>query len=68
MSLARADFTPVPLDPTSFNQDPGIEKTAPPSLNDYVTVTPDQGTNRNGNTWYEMGYNVSNPDDRLAGA
>jgi hypothetical protein len=60
VSLARADFTPIPLDPTSFNQDPVIEKTAPNSLNDYVTVTPDTGTNRTGNTWYEIGYNTVN--------
>ena len=60
VSLARADFTPIPLDPTSFNHDPVIEKTAPPSLYDYVTVTPDQGTNKNANTWYENGYNTTN--------
>jgi hypothetical protein len=63
--LAYADFTPIPLDPTSFNQDPVIEKTAPPSLNDFVTVTPDQGTNKNGNTWYEKGYNTNNPTTGL---
>src|ERR1035441_10939171 len=60
VGLARADFTPVPLDPTSFNQDPVIEKTAPLMLNDYVTVTPDTGTNKTGNTWYEIGYNTVN--------
>ena len=60
ISLARADFTPIPLDPTSFNQDPVIEKTAPRSVNDYATVTPDAGTNKTGNTWFEQGYNTTN--------
>jgi Concanavalin A-like lectin/glucanases superfamily/Immunoglobulin I-set domain len=60
ISLARADFTPIPLDPTSFNQDPVIEKTAPRSVNDYVTVTPDAGTNKTGNAWFEQGYNTTN--------
>lgn len=59
-SLFAGDFTPIPLDPASFNADPVIEKTAPPSINDYVTVTPDQGTNKNGNTWFEKGYNTTN--------
>ncbi len=59
-SLLAADFTPIPLDPTSFNEDPVIEKAAPPSINDYVTVTPDQGTNKNGNTVYEKGYVTTN--------
>jgi hypothetical protein len=58
-AASRAAFTPIPLNPSSFNADPVIEATAPPSINDYVTVTPDQGTNRNGNTWYEMGYNTN---------
>src|ERR1017187_369583 len=60
VSLARADFTPIPLDPTSFNQDPVIEKTAPLMVNDYVTITMDAGTNKTGNTWYEQGYNTVN--------
>ena len=60
VSLARADFTPILLDTNSFNADPVIEKTAPPSLNDYVTATPDTGTNKTGNTWFEIGYSTVN--------
>src|SRR6266436_10036588 len=56
-SLARAgDYTPIALDPSSFNQDPVIEAAAPRTFNEVVTVTPDGGTNKTGNTWYETGY------------
>jgi len=56
-ALARAsDFTPIALDPSSFNQDPVIEASAPRTFNEVVTVTPDGGTNKTGNTWYEVGY------------
>src|SRR5437660_12785206 len=50
-----ATFTPIPLNPSSFNADPVIEASAPRSLNDFVNVTPDAGTNKTGNTWYEIG-------------
>lgn len=68
---AYAAFVPIPLNPSSFNADPVIEASAPPTLNDYVTVTLDQGTNKNGNTWYEMGYNTNvvaqNPTNQYSG-
>lgn len=54
-----AAFTPIPLNPSSYNGDPVIEASAPPTVNDFVGVTLDQGTNKNGNTWYEMGYNTN---------
>src|SRR5882762_422615 len=54
-----AGFTPIPLNSSSFNRDPVIEASAPRTLNDFVGVTPDQGTNKNGNTWYEIGYNTN---------
>jgi hypothetical protein len=58
-SLARAgDFTPIAIDPSSYNQDPVIEATAPKSIAEpsIVTHTADGGTNKTGNTWYEVGY------------
>src|SRR6266567_1562512 len=57
--VSRGAFTPIPLSPSSFNADPVIEASAPPSLNDFVNVTPDGGTNKTGNTWYEIGYNTN---------
>lgn len=53
---AFAGFTPIALNPASYNHDPVVEKTAPPSVNDAVTATMDGGTNKNGNTWFEVGY------------
>jgi hypothetical protein len=58
-SLARAsDYTPIAIDPSSFNQDPVIEAAAPKSIAEpsIVTHTADGGTNKTGNTWYEVGY------------
>jgi hypothetical protein len=65
VSLARADFNPIPLDPTSFNHDPVIEKAAPKCVTDYTTADPNSGTNKlsttaNG-TWFERGYSTVNP-------
>jgi hypothetical protein len=59
VGAARAGFTPIPLNPSSYNADPVVEATAPPSINDFIGVTPDAGTNKTGNTWYEMGYNTN---------
>lgn len=58
-ALARAsDYTPIAIDPSSFNQDPVIEAAAPKSIAEppIVTHTADGGTNKTGNTWYEVGY------------
>src|ERR1043166_5514176 len=57
-AIARADYTPIAIDPSSFNQDPVIEAAAPKSLAEppIVTHTADGGTNKTGNTWYEIGY------------
>ena len=60
-SLTRADFVPIPISPSSFNQDPVIEATAPRSINDAVTISLDGGTNKTGNVLYEVGYNLNAP-------
>jgi hypothetical protein len=62
---AIAGFTPIPLAPSSFNHDVVIEATAPQPLNSVINVTMDGGTNRNGNTWYEQGYNPAAPTTGL---
>lgn len=56
-----ADFTPIPLDPASFNHDVVVEASAPIAINSAVNATMDGGTNRTGNTWYEKGYNQAAP-------
>lgn len=60
-SSARADFVPIPLDSSSFNQDAVVEATAPPPVNVAVNATVDGGTNKTGNTWFEQGYNILYP-------
>ncbi|HEY5914089.1 MAG TPA: immunoglobulin domain-containing protein [Verrucomicrobiae bacterium] len=67
-TLAHAQFTPVPIDPASFNQDVVIEAPAPPPLSSAVTATMDGGTNKTGNTWYERGYNPAAPTTGLPAA
>jgi hypothetical protein len=58
---AFAGFTPVTIDTNSFNEDVVVEASAPQSLNDVVTATMDGGTNKTGNTFYEVGYNPAAP-------
>src|SRR5688572_22745856 len=58
---ARADFSPIPLAPSSFNNDPVVEIGAPLPINASVTASVDAGTNKNGATLYERGYNLTNP-------
>ncbi len=64
-NCAYAGFTPIPLDPASYNHDVVVEAIAPKPLNSAITVTMDGGTNRNGNAWYEKGYNPAAPTSGL---
>ncbi len=59
--FARAQFTPVPINPASFNHDVVVEASAPAILNGAVNATVDGGTNKSGNTFYEQGYNPAAP-------
>src|SRR5690349_19491275 len=60
-SLARAAFSPIAVNPSSFNHDVVVEAAAPAPLNVAVNATVDGGTNKNGNTFYERGYNPAAP-------
>lgn len=62
---ASAAFTPIALDPASFNHDVVVEASAAIPLNGAVNATVDGGTNRTGNTWYEVGYNPLAPTTGL---
>jgi hypothetical protein len=64
-SPARADFAPIALNPASFNNDPVIEIGAPLAINAAVTASMDAGTNKDGATLYERGYNLANPTTGL---
>jgi hypothetical protein len=61
--LAHAEFNPVAIDPSSYNQDVVVEKTAPAPVipGGYTTASMDGGTNNNGDTWNEVGYFIDNP-------
>ena len=56
-----------PLTVTGFNQDMVVEAAAITnmSLRPFVTSTMDGGTNRNGNSWHEMGYDPLAPNSGL---
>jgi hypothetical protein len=58
---AQADFSPIPLAPSSFNHDAVVESSAPAPLNTAVNATVDGGTNKTGATFYERGYNPAAP-------
>src|SRR3982750_1392373 len=60
-SAVHADYNPIALTPGSFTADVIVESNAPPSVDNFATVTIDGGTNANGNTFYEIGYNLGNP-------
>jgi len=65
-AVAQAGFSPIPINPASFNHDVVVEAGAPRALNNYVTATMDGGTNRTGNTWFENGYMGVNPTTGIA--
>lgn len=61
VTLARADFNPVPLTSGSYNADVVVEKTATPAIGTAVNATIDNGTNLSGflpagDTWMEQGF------------
>jgi hypothetical protein len=60
-TASAAGFTPIALNPASYNHDAVIEASAPKALCDAVTFTMDGGTNKTGATWYERGYNTGSP-------
>lgn len=63
MGICHAGFVPIPLAPASYNQQMIVPANAPAPFVEggYTTATMDSGTNNTGTTWYEEGYNVTNP-------
>ena len=62
-----AGFTPLPLTSGSFNQEMIVPATAPaPAVaGGYTTATMDSGIGNSDTTWYEEGYNVTDPSTGL---
>ncbi len=54
-------FSPVPLNPNSYNADVVVEASATPKLKVVTTATVDQGLQNNANTWMELGFDPGNP-------
>ena len=61
----RAEFTPVPLTPDSYNQDMVVERTASPPLVPVTTATMEGGLGNTSFTWYERGYRAEFPTSGL---
>ncbi len=66
--LSNADFTPLPLTSTSFNQDLVVERSAPPRLLPVTTASMETGLTNIGLSWYERGYNTDWPATGMAPA
>ena len=61
VASANADFVPVPLTSSSFNQDVVVEKGAPPPVVPVTTASMDTGIDNTGFAFCERGYNVDWP-------
>ena len=59
----RADFVPITLTASSYNQDMVVEKTAPAPVvsGGYTTASMDAGLGNSATSWYEQGFNTANP-------
>src|SRR5512141_41847 len=55
---SQAAFTPIPLDPGSFNQDVVVDRNGPTPLipGGATTASMDGGIGNGGDTWNEQGY------------
>ena len=62
-SGVQAAYTPIPLAPSSFNQDFVVEATAVEDPTTHfsgaITASMDGGTAKTGNSWYEQGKNAA---------
>ena len=60
-NISQAAYTPLAIQPSSYNADPIVESNATPVLICVTTATLDQGTNNQNSTWNEVGYDLANP-------
>ena len=61
--LARATYTPVAIQSSSYNADVIVESNATPRLLVVTTASVDNGTNNTANTLFEVGYDTANPNN-----
>lgn len=67
-SATQAAYTPIAIQSSSYNADVIVESNATPVLKCVTTASLDGGTNNNASTWYEIGYDASNPTFGLPAA
>jgi hypothetical protein len=67
-SISQAAYMPLPILTSSYNADSIVESNATPRLDCVTTASVDQGTNNGASTWYEIGYDASNPSWGLPAA
>src|ERR1043166_1993599 len=67
VAYSHGGFAPISLTPGSYNQDLVVEKTAPPPVigGGYTTASMDAGSGNTATSWYEQGYNTTNPTTGL---
>jgi len=60
---AQAGYTPISLDPSSYNADMVIEKSATSAIyaGEFTTASMDAGTNNTANAWSERGFFADDP-------
>lgn len=68
LSQAASTYTPVAIQPSSYNQDAIVESNATPVLKAVTTASVDSGTANTASTWYEIGYDSANPTFGLPAA
>jgi predicted alpha-1,6-mannanase (GH76 family) len=68
--IVRADFAPIALTSSSYNQDVVVEISAPAPVvaGGYTTASMDNGVANSMTSWYEQGYNTANPTTGLPAA
>lgn len=66
--IGQAAYLPIPIQASSYNADVIVESNATPVLKCVTTASVDQGTNNQASTWYEIGYDPSNPTFGLPAA
>jgi hypothetical protein len=63
--VARAGYTPIAIQSSSYTADIVVESNATPSLEIVTSASVDNGTNNTANTWFEIGYDLANPGNGL---
>ena len=64
-NLARAGYSPITIQSSSYNADVIVEQSARPVLTISTTASIDEGTNNYNATWFEQGFDTNHPANGL---